>query len=82
MATQHQDDSEGEAFLRQLVLPEEERCLRYPTMVWSGGFRWFRSPNVIPIDSGGRSGELARSRRLRRSHPHPSRPRRSSATAT
>ena len=39
-----------EAFLRQLVLPEEDRLRLYPTVQWTGGFRWFRSPNVVPIE--------------------------------
>jgi hypothetical protein len=34
------------AFWRRLILPEEER--RTP---WLGtGYRWFRSPNVIPLE--------------------------------
>lgn len=39
-----------EAFLRQLVLPEEDRLRLHPTIPWTGGFRWFRSPNVVPIE--------------------------------
>jgi hypothetical protein len=44
-----QDDVADEAVLRQLVLPEEDRC-QYTSAPWRGGFRWFRSPNVIPIE--------------------------------
>src|SRR5262249_59311485 len=34
------------AFWRKLVLPQEER-----SALWEGkGYRWFRSPNVIPIE--------------------------------
>ena len=34
------------AFWRKLILPEEERDL-----LWDGkGYRWFRSPNVVPIE--------------------------------
>jgi len=40
---------EDEAFLRQVVIPEEDRHL-FTTTTWSGGFRWFRSPNVVPIE--------------------------------
>jgi hypothetical protein len=40
---------DGEAFLGELVFPEEEQRL-FTTAVWSGGFRWFRSPNVVPIE--------------------------------
>jgi hypothetical protein len=35
-----------EAFWRKLVLPQEER-----STPWEGkGYRWFRSPNVIPME--------------------------------
>ena len=44
-----------EAFLRQLVLPEEDRLRLHPTVRGTGGFRWFRSPNVIPIERWKRS---------------------------
>ena len=47
--TEHDDDQEeDEAFLRRLIRPEEDR--RRTTVPWSGGYRWFRSPNVIPIE--------------------------------
>jgi hypothetical protein len=41
------DDSDDEAFLRSLVLPEEDR--RRLTTAPSGYWRWFRSPNVIDL---------------------------------
>ena len=44
-----------EAFLRQLVLPEEDRLRLHPTVQGTGGFRWFRSSNVIPIERWKRS---------------------------
>ena len=44
-----------EAFLRELVLPEEDRLRLHPTVQWTGGFRWFRSLNVIPIERWKRS---------------------------
>ena len=43
------DDTEDEAFLRQLVRPEEDRR-RYTHAPYAGGFRWFRSHNVVPIE--------------------------------
>ena len=43
------EDEDDEAFLRQLIRPEEDRY-RYSHVPWTGGFRWFRSPNVIPIE--------------------------------
>ena len=35
------------AFWQKLVLPEEER--RW-IRDWRGGYRWFRSPNVIQLE--------------------------------
>ena len=43
--------AEDEAFLRQFVFPEEDRHL-FTSAPWRGGFRWFRSPNVVPIEFG------------------------------
>jgi hypothetical protein len=37
------------AFLRQFVIPEEDRCL-FTTVKWSGEYRWFRSPNVVALE--------------------------------
>jgi hypothetical protein len=46
-ATQRQAEDE-DTFWRKLVLPQEERMrLGIP---WRGGYRWFRSPNIIPIE--------------------------------
>jgi hypothetical protein len=42
------DEGEDEAFLRRLIRPEEDR--RRTTVPWSGGYRWFRSPNVVPLE--------------------------------
>jgi len=42
----HPDD---EAFRRQLTFAEEDRH-KFTTAPWSGGYRWFRSPNVVPIE--------------------------------
>ena len=39
-------DAEDEAFLRQLVIPEEDRAKYLPHVPWTGEYRWFRSPNV------------------------------------
>jgi hypothetical protein len=39
----------GEEFLRNLTWPEEDRHL-YTSAPWSGGYRWFRSPNVICLE--------------------------------
>jgi hypothetical protein len=38
-------------FLRRLVLSEEDRR-KYPAApLWSGGFRWFRSTNVVDLQN-------------------------------
>jgi hypothetical protein len=42
-------DEDEEAFLRTVVFPEEDRHL-FTTAPWRGEFRWFRSPNVIPLE--------------------------------
>jgi hypothetical protein len=34
-----------EAFWRKMILPEEDRAFE-----WRGGYRWFRSANVVPIE--------------------------------
>jgi hypothetical protein len=36
-------------FLREWTFPEEDRAL-FTTASWRGEYRWFRSPNVIPIE--------------------------------
>lgn len=38
-----------EDFLRSITPSEEDRR-QYTSAAWSGGFRWFRSPNVIPLE--------------------------------
>jgi hypothetical protein len=45
---------EAEAFFRVIVVPEEDRHL-FTTAPWRGEFRWFRSPNVIPLEKYRRS---------------------------
>jgi hypothetical protein len=41
--------ADDETFLRQVIIPEEDRHL-FTTTPWSGGFRWFRSSKVMPIE--------------------------------
>jgi hypothetical protein len=36
-------------FLRQCTIPEEDRA-RYTSAKWDGGYRWFRSPNVVCLE--------------------------------
>jgi len=40
---------DDEAFRRQLTFAEEDRH-KFTSAPWSGGYRWFRSPNVTPIE--------------------------------
>jgi non-ribosomal peptide synthetase component F len=44
------DDAKDEVLLRRLIRPEEERRRLHPTRVWVSGYRWFSSPNVLPIE--------------------------------
>jgi hypothetical protein len=36
-------------FARRLILPEEDRA-KYTSTKWEGGYRWFRSPNVVCLE--------------------------------
>jgi hypothetical protein len=42
-------DEEDEAFLRRVIFCEEDRH-KITSAPWTGGFRWFKSPNIIPIE--------------------------------
>ena len=53
-------EDEDDLLLRQYVLSEEDRQLRHPTTKWIGGYRWFRSPNVICLDRYRSSEDMAR----------------------
>jgi hypothetical protein len=44
------DDEADEAFLQTLIRPEEDRLHLHPELPWRGGYRWFRSANVIPME--------------------------------
>jgi hypothetical protein len=49
------------AFWRKLILPQEDR-----STPWEGkGYRWFRSPNVVPIEQWRRGKEETTERRIR-----------------
>jgi hypothetical protein len=41
-------------FFRAVVIPEEDRRL-FTSVPWRGEFRWFRSPNIIPMEKWRRS---------------------------
>jgi hypothetical protein len=40
---------DDEKFFREVVFPEEDRYL-FTTAPWRGEFRWFRAPNVVPLE--------------------------------
>jgi len=42
-------EEEGDQFWQQLTFPEEDRHL-HTSAPWDGGYRWFRSPNVICLE--------------------------------
>jgi hypothetical protein len=49
---------------QRLVMPEEDRR-RYPQAPpWAGGYRWFRSPNVVDLQSYRSPVEKDRIRRV------------------
>lgn len=45
----YKDADEDEAFLRRMIFPEEDRHL-FTATPWRGGYRWFRSENVVCIE--------------------------------
>ena len=44
------DDEDDDAFMRKVTWCEEDRRRLHPSVPWNGGYRWFRSPNVIPLE--------------------------------
>jgi hypothetical protein len=50
MTARQLEEDDDEAFMRSLTRCEEDRRRLYPSTPWDGGFRWFRSPNVIPLE--------------------------------
>jgi hypothetical protein len=48
---------EMEAFYRKFILPEEDRD-RLTKPPWCGGYRWFRSANVVALEHYRRSESL------------------------
>jgi hypothetical protein len=51
-----------ETFMRHMVSPEEDRRL-YGMPPWQGGFRWFRSPNVVCFEKYPRAARKEREHR-------------------
>jgi hypothetical protein len=46
---QHNPKDPREEFLQNYTWPEEDRHL-FTSAPWSGGYRWFRSSNVVPLE--------------------------------
>ena len=42
-------EEDDEAFLRRIIFPEEDRHL-FTSTPWRGGYRWFRSENIVCIE--------------------------------
>src|SRR5262249_1022636 len=40
---------EGDQFWRRITFPEEDRPL-HTSKPWDGGYRWFRSPNIVCLE--------------------------------
>jgi hypothetical protein len=53
-------EDEDDVWLRQFVLSEEDRRRRHPATRWVGGYRWFKTPNVICLDRYRSPVEMAR----------------------
>jgi hypothetical protein len=41
-------------FARSVTLPVEDRAKYMPQAKWEGGYRWFRSPNVVCLEKARR----------------------------
>ena len=50
---------EEHEFARSILLPEEDRRILSP-IPWQGGYRWFRSSNVICLEKARRLKALGR----------------------
>jgi hypothetical protein len=42
-------DPSDDALMRAITFPEEDRRL-FTAAGWQGEYRWFRSPNVVPLE--------------------------------
>jgi hypothetical protein len=45
------EGEDDDLLLRRVVLCEEDRRRLFPASVWTGGYRWFRSPNVVDLEA-------------------------------
>ena len=51
MVINYCEDEDDELLLRRLILCEEDRRRLFPATPWTGGYRWFKSPNVIDLEA-------------------------------
>jgi hypothetical protein len=51
MAASYQEEDNDDLLLRSLILCEEDRRRLFPTMKYTGGYRWFRSPNIVDLET-------------------------------
>ncbi len=58
MAISHDDEEDDDRLLRRLILCEEDRRRLFPTTTWAGGYRWFKSANIIDLEVYRRSAPL------------------------
>jgi hypothetical protein len=52
---------QAHAFARTVTLPEEDR-VRFTSAPWQGGYRWFRSSNVVKLELYRSAAEMDRIR--------------------
>jgi hypothetical protein len=52
---------QARAFARTVTLPEEDRA-RFTSAPWQGGYRWFRSSNVVKLERYRSAAEMDRIR--------------------
>ena len=57
-------EEDDEAFLRRIIFPEEDRHL-FTSTPWRGGYRWFRSENIVCIEHYRRPTEAKPAPRLK-----------------
>ena len=50
LASTCDDEDDDNLLLRRLIPCEEDRRRLFPTTTWTGGYRWFRSANVIDLE--------------------------------
>jgi hypothetical protein len=50
MPISHDDEEDDDRLLQRLILCEEDRRRLFPTTTWAGGYRWFKSPNIIDLE--------------------------------